>query len=140
MIFNRIFVLGAIVLVVGGLALAFAFLGTPSHQRLVSLDEKRVQDLQEIASLLHGRYQSGGLPSVLPGTFFANDAAAMREYEYHRIDATHYMLCATFSTNSDNDEENRGQESVLRHQHIWRHGAGRKCNKFNVALSTTESS
>jgi hypothetical protein len=132
---NRVFVLGAIVVVVGGLALAFAFLGTPSHQRLVSLDEKRLEGLQEIASSLHDRYQSRGLPTVLPRTIFANDAATVRDYEYRRIDATHYVLCATFSTNDGNDEAYRGQEEVVWPRHVWRHGRGHQCYNLDVTES-----
>lgn len=127
---NRVFVLGAIVVVIGGLALAFAFLGTPSHQRLVSLDQKRLEGLQEIASSLHDRYQSGGLPRVLPRSAFANDADTVRDYEYRRVDATHYMLCATFSTNDGNR-----QEEVVWPRHVWRHGSGHQCYKLDVTDS-----
>lgn len=133
---NRIFVLGATVVVAGGLALAFAFLGPPSRQRLVSLDEKRLDGLQEIASSLHAHYESRGLPKAIDESDFARGSGTIRNYEYRRIDATHYVLCTTFSTNGRDDESSRGQEDVAWSPHAWRHGIGHQCYKLDVSDST----
>ncbi len=135
MTLNRIFVLTTIVAVLAGLGLAFAFLGTPSHQRLVSLDEERVRGLQAIAVSLHDHYRDGGLPKVLPASAPRIDTSRIRDFEYRRVDGTHYMLCATFSTNDGDDEDFLAQSEVVWPPHVWRHDAGHHCYKFDVTES-----
>lgn len=126
---NRLFVFGAVVVVFGGLALAFGFLGTPAHQRLVSFDEQRLDDLESIASALHERYQAGGLPAQLPGDITTADPVTKRRYEFHRIDATHYQLCAVFSTTLTPDTE---APDVAWRPRGWPHAADRTCYNFDV--------
>jgi hypothetical protein len=130
---NRLFLAGATVVVAGGLALAFVFLGTPAHQRLELIDAHRVRDLETIASSLQRRYRSGGLPQRLPDDLVVNDPGAKEGYSYRRIDATHYALCATFDT--DEPVENGESVIVLSSRNAWRHGAGRTCYKFDVTES-----
>jgi len=130
---NRLFLAGATVVVAGGLALAFSFLGTPAHQRLELIDAHRVRDLETIASSLQTRYRSGGLPERLPQDLVLNDPGAKEGYGYRRIDATHYDLCATFDTNEP--VENGETVNILSSQNAWRHEASRTCYKFDVTES-----
>ena len=97
MSFNRLFGAAAIATVIAGLALAFTFLGTPSHQRLVALDDVRVSDLQRTASLLRDRYPSSALPIHLPRDLALQDPVTKQSYEYRRVDATRYVVCVRFN-------------------------------------------
>lgn len=97
------------------------------------MDERRVRDLGEIASSLHDRYKTSGLPERPPETSVASDPTTKRSYEFRRVDATHYVLCAVFATNEAKD---RSQESsdviVVWPRNVWRHGAGHICYEFDV--------
>lgn len=133
MIFNRLFGFGTFAVVIIGLGLAFVFLGTPSHQRLVSLDERRVGDLEKVASSLHNGYQTGSLPERLPEYLATVDPVTKRTYEFRRLDPTHYLLCAVFSTNEPAADGAEYSDVVQAFPHAaWRHGAGRACFKFDV--------
>lgn len=127
--FNRLFGFCAVALVIAGLALAFGFLGTPVHQRLVSMDEQRLDDLESIASSLHQDYETGGLPARLPPSVTAADPATKQRYEFHRTDATHYVLCAVFSTKLGAEPE---PTNAAWRPRDWPHDAGRTCYKFDV--------
>jgi hypothetical protein len=131
---NRLFVLAAVALVIAGLALAFGFLGTPAHQRLVSIDEQRLDDLESIASSLHEDYQAGGLPSRLPANVTSADPVTKRRYEFRRTDATHYQLCAVFSTKLTAEPQ---ATNVQWRPRGWPHDAGMTCYKFDVTEPPT---
>lgn len=108
---------------------------TPAHQRRVTLDGLRVEDLQRIASVLHVRYPQGKLPDRLPPDAAASDPIAKQTYEYRRVDSTHYVLCAVFATNETPD---RGQVYPPAAQWVdrdWRHGFGRACYELDVTAS-----
>jgi len=130
---NRLFVFGAIAVVIAGLALAFGFLGTPAHQRQVSMDKRRINDLIDITNSLHNRYQDGALPRYLPESITARDPASRQTYEYRRVDATHYVLCAAFDTNDhfESGDESTGP-AVAWPRYAWQHGRGRTCYQFDV--------
>jgi hypothetical protein len=133
--FNRLFGVAAFGTVLAGVALAFTFLGTPAHQRLVALDDVRVSNLQRTASLLHDRYPSGGLPARLPEDLALKDPATKQNYEYRRVDAKRYVICAAFATNETSD---RGQVYPAGAQWFardWKHGAGRACYQLDVTAS-----
>jgi hypothetical protein len=128
--FNRAFTIGAIVVVIGGLGLAFIFLGTPAHQRDVSMDERRTEDLIKIANSLHERYTSGGLPKQVPQFILDNDSVTKGPYEYRRIDRKHYVLCAVFQT--DTISKNDSERIATWPPAGWRHHAGRTCYEIDV--------
>jgi hypothetical protein len=127
--FNRLFTFGAVAMVFAGLALAFGFLGTPAHQRLVSFDEQRLDDLESIASTLHERYQTGGLPARLPENITTVDPVTKQRYEFRRISATEYQLCAVFSTKLNAEPQ---ATNVTWRPRGWPHEAGRSCYSFDV--------
>jgi hypothetical protein len=128
--FNRLFSAGAIAVVVGGLILAFIFLGTPAHQRDISMDEQRIEELMKIANSLHDRYRSGGLPGQVPQFVLGRDPVTKRSYEYRRIDSTHYVLCAVFQTDQTTKSDSDG--TVVWPPVTWHHRAGRTCYKIDV--------
>lgn len=129
---ERVFAIAACVVVAIGLVLAFLVIGPPSHARLVALDTQRVTDLQSLASDLHDRFGDTNerLPKVLPGDLSERDPVTRREYEYRRIDARHYALCAVFALASESEHISRYPYSPPLN---WPHGAGRTCYEFNIS-------
>ena len=131
--FNRLLGFAAVVAVAGGLVLAFVFLGSPAHQRRITLDGRRTSDLISIAGTIHNRYATGGLPERLPPTFAASDPVTNRSYEYKRVDARHYVLCAVFDTDQSKENDAEGaEERVASPPGVWRHGSGRTCYEIDV--------
>lgn len=140
---NRIYSIGAWVLVLGVIVWGMFFAGTPLAQRAKRMDELRVSNLrliqEEIFNIAYAgvdRYKEGRpftvLPHPLPGTLEEVLAKAQyqrpeivdpetgEQYRYDVEDST-FRLCATFTT-----ERNLGYDI------FWNHGVGEKCYEFNA--------
>ncbi len=128
---DRIFGVAACVIVALGLVLAFLVIGPPSHARLIALDQQRITDLDNIASGMHNRFgdTTDSLPKVLPGDLAERDPATGRGYEFQRIDARHYALCAHFALAADPERISSSRPFN------WPHGPGRTCYAFNVSVN-----
>lgn len=105
---ERLAVALACVLVGAALIAGFTITGSPQQARLQALDERRIEDLQEVARALH-RHSSrnprndgtlpAGLHAVRPdGSDATRDPQTHLPYRYVRVDANRYRLCATFAT------------------------------------------
>jgi hypothetical protein len=130
---DRLFGVAACVVVALGLVLAFLVIGPPSHARLVALDQQRITDLDNIATGMHDRFggTTGGIPKRLPNGLQMRDPATGRPYEFQKIGAKNYMLCARFSLAA----ESEAIEQQSPFPRNWPHGAGRTCYTFNVSAS-----
>jgi hypothetical protein len=135
---RRILPYVAIAVVVGGLAWAFATIGTPGHARQTALDRRRITSIYEIASAMHDRFgKTDELPITLPpdlraggfSTMDTNDPETESPYTYQRIGRKTYRLCATFAfAYGPSRPADRG----------WKHPAGHTCFTFDVRQSTIE--
>lgn len=134
MTFERLFGLVTIAVVAAGVVLAFVFLGTPAHQRSISLDETRVRDLQTVATSLNARYQSRPLPVRFPDDLVLFDNGKP-EFVYRRVDATHYRLCTVFAASYSPRNDGAYLITGERYARNWQHGAGRTCYEFDVTQS-----
>lgn len=136
---DRLFIIVAAASVALGLVLAFAIIGTPQHARLVALDERRVRDLDSIASDIHDRFaeKSAHVPARLPNDLVRNDPVTHVPYAFKRIDATHYTLCATFAAASEREDRNDDLDRY-RISKKWSHGSGRACYEFNLVSASPE--
>ena len=105
------------VAVVGGLMRV----GPPSVERERRLDERRVEDLREIADTtdLHWT-RSGSLPAALDASF--SGPATGQSYEYRVLTESTFELCASFGT-----DRLRPSMDVF-----WSHPTGRHC--FDLAV------
>ena len=100
----------SIVLVVGVIAWGFAIMGSPVTQRNLRLDQKRVDDLNNIQSQVISFYQQkGNLPVALidltnPISGYSLPAdpefAKGKVYNYKLTGILSFKLCATFTSNS----------------------------------------
>jgi hypothetical protein len=119
-------------LALAGAATAFFFglavAGTPATQRQLEADNRRVEDLRELAGTL------SALPALPPSLA---DAAADRPgirikdpesgtlYGYSVKSAKQFDLCATFTTNGGPGNRPSGSE-------FWSHRKGRACFAFEA--------
>lgn len=124
--------IGAIVVVVATLGYSIYLVGTPGQQRDARLDDRRIDDLRNIANNIdtHLRLNDGAMPSGLtdltgPQYYVQSieDPETGLPYEYRVVENTDYELCAVFAT----DGSERQEERRLFSESIWVHGVGRTC-------------
>ncbi len=121
----------ASVVVIATIVAAIAVIGSPSQQRLLRLDERRVADLQAIANQVEAyRNEHGRVPASLavlaaaPGVRVPQDPASRQAYGYEVLGAAEFRLCARFDTDSSDAGEPQPWGRAA-----WAHGTGRQCFK-----------
>ncbi|MBV8816842.1 MAG: hypothetical protein JO022_00720 [Acidobacteriaceae bacterium] len=134
---SLIFGAGSLAVVVIAFCTGLTIAGTPSVQRLVEADRRRVDDLRQLAAGMYGRHQRSlnpqtqALPPRLSDAVGVDatrrvDPASGRPYEYIPLEGTRYQLCAAFAvTNADE----------VPAPIFWRHEAGRTCFTFDAKES-----
>lgn len=128
---NRWIAVAASIVVVATIVAAIAIMGSPSRQRLLRLDERRVDDLQRIVTAIDAYdRQHGAAPPTLaalaaePGVRLPSDPESGRPYDYERLGESEYRLCAEFRTDTADATEPQPWQPA-----DWAHGAGRQCFK-----------
>lgn len=138
------FGIGAAVAVIASFCIGIGVAGTPSEQRHLEADNRRVQDLRAIAWAIYSGRQPNGLnqPSLnqsgnpLPTSLSelvgkginasqALDPETKKPYEYRVRAGTVYELCATFSGPAETHQVPGAQ--------FWNHGKGRTCFTLNAS-------
>lgn len=118
-----------VVAIVAGLVLA----GSPADARKYRLDERRLQDLQQISSAVDAyRIRHSRIPPTLDSLAAdlavdpkaRTDPETAQAYGYRQIDATRYELCAIFALPSDPELDRR---TYGPNELSWTHPAGRHC-------------
>jgi hypothetical protein len=132
---DQAFVAISLVSVLAAIVTGFWLLGSPGQQRLISLDNKRLEDLSGIASAISNQNINVGegearplpetLPTTLPTSSSLTDPVSNQPYEYRRLTDSTYELCATFATASS------GQDDRSWLAQSWPHPAGRHCFKLD---------
>ncbi|MGA2435627.1 MAG: hypothetical protein ABSG25_10110 [Bryobacteraceae bacterium] len=128
-----LFAVGALAFIVVVLALGFYRLGSPGHQRAITADAHRVDDLHTIAANIEA-WQKCHLQAALADLKLGqlmdrNDPVTHVPYEYHFKSGTAYELCATFataSTESTDSDNPWGKCSAF-----WRHTKGHYCYQLD---------
>jgi len=117
--------------VIATIVAAISVIGSPSQQRLLRLDERRVNDLQALASQVQAyRNEHGRLPASLavleaePGVRVPRDPESGEPYAYEVLGAVEFRLCARFDTDSSDSTPPQPWMRAA-----WVHGAGRQCFK-----------
>ena len=137
-------VAGAVVCV--GLVVGFWTLGSPSTQRDLAADRKRVQDLKSIARavtkrwkikpVVEGRTLPETLKDLVPSdavyvSLQLTDPVTNGAYEYRVVSGPKFELCATFATDSATSNDHPERPGALS---FWNHPKGRHC--FALDAST----
>lgn len=109
--------------------LAFVKTRGPSAQRLFRTDQKRIQNLSQLANEVNAQYnrREKQLPETLDDsqkTKYA-DPVTGQPPAYTPKPPNQYTLCATFSTDSTKDESDPSF-------HFWTHSPGPKCFELNA--------
>ena len=118
---------GAVACVATAIVVGLAVAGTPTGQRRIEADKRRVADLQQIARgiTLWRRSSTELTPSSLSDPALARfigghtaDPESGASYEYDAQQDGRYQLCAVF---------NEATEADAVFNEFWKHGAGRTC-------------
>jgi len=140
------FAILSFVLVFGSIGYSYALVGTPSHQRAVRFDDRRVSDLQNLQYQIVNYWQQkdnvlpddlSKLNDSLSGATIPVDPDTNMPYEYKVKDSLTFELCATFGAASIKDDtsprmpETKFSSGVgMMGQPVeekWDHQAGYKC-------------
>jgi hypothetical protein len=110
-------------------ALGFWKTRGPSAQRLLRTDEKRIQNLSQLANEIneHYRQHDKQLPEKLSDfqkTRYA-DAMTRKPPEYTSKPPSDYVLCTEFVTDGSKEE-------LIGILAFWNHPTGRKCFEFHA--------
>lgn len=130
----------AAVLVIGSIVAGFSVLGTPSSQRMLRYDSQKVSDLQSIQwQIVNYWQQKGTLPTTLTqledpisGFIIQTDPQTKGPYEYKKIGALSFDLCADFNKNSQMMSGSMARIAYpepmgIEGNESWQHEAGKKC-------------
>ncbi|MBI2577756.1 MAG: hypothetical protein HYV77_02835 [Candidatus Wildermuthbacteria bacterium] len=131
----KIFLGIIIAVIVGAVIAGFFLIGSPSKQRAIELDQRRVSDLQSISYAVDSYYSTN---TSFPNTFAqlqgqeyyissVVDPSTKEQYGYRTIDEKTYELCAVFETSSDDISDRRYGTAPKPFQETWEHGTGRVC-------------
>jgi hypothetical protein len=120
--------MAVVVAVAGGVWL----IGTPSEQRTLRFDERRVADLKQLSYSVNYHWtQRHELPAraeeAVDGRILSRlplDPESKRPYDYRVTGERTFELCATFTRRS---REEAGD--------FWFHDAGSRCYSFDVPKS-----
>lgn len=136
---DRIFTFVSLSAVVAATIIGFWLIGSPGKQRLLSLDEERINDLRSISDELWQQAGQGqpdqfvplqeALPRTGPQDIYT-DPKTKVPYEYRRLSDKTYELCATFALESPPEEADVYQPTPA-----LRHPAGRHCYQFDASKS-----
>lgn len=130
MSFNGLAAISASIVVMLTISVGLYILGSPSQERFRRLDEQRNADLLLLSRAVNANYAiSNSLPtnlgSMQDGTRLSRiprDPETSSMYEYEQMAADAYLLCAVFSTESNE----------ARLDDFWEHSEGRQCFIFSA--------
>ena len=123
----------------------FFIVGTPAQQRARRFDQQRIYDLQNIQSQLVNHWiQKGRLPEEagelsldqLSGFIWPRDPETRENYDYVKLTAFSFRICAVFKTESKNENNPSPEFSrpalmtpsmKLNPVNLWAHGQGQTC-------------
>ncbi|MFC2078837.1 hypothetical protein ACFLSZ_02545 [Candidatus Bipolaricaulota bacterium] len=126
---NILIAAGAIVVVLAAVIVGVILLDSPAQERVRRLDERRVDDLQDLSYAVDIYWtREGTLPVSLAD--LSNEERIVRDlrdpetgqpYEYRIVGDNTYELCAEFARDTASDERDTP------YRIFWFHGSGRQC-------------
>lgn len=132
---SLVFGLSSLVVIAVAFCTGLSLAGTPSIQRHLEADKRRIDDLQQLASSVYSwrrqsmsRAQSKGMPLLLTDAVGGDNSRTLdpetkRPYRYVPVGGTRYQLCAAFA-GSNGDE--------IPTPLFWRHEARQTCFTFDA--------
>ncbi len=137
----------ASVLVLGSIIWGFAVIGSPRTQQLLRYDEQKVSSLQSIDNMVRSYYYNHqALPTDLAAlasdnsyTTAPNDQQTGQPFEYRKVSATTFELCATFNKSSVDAMQSSAypvRDSTYGPQ-LYKHPAGYYCFSQTVTPNSS---
>ncbi|MES2436986.1 MAG: DUF5671 domain-containing protein [Patescibacteria group bacterium] len=135
---NKIAAVIASLAILAVIAVGFSVVGSPRTQRLNRYDEMKVTDLQGIQyQIINYWQQKGKLPEALsdlndPLSSFMvpNDLETGAAYDYEKVTATTFKLCAEFNKNNIGKQPGISNSSAMlgrENLELWQHTGGQYC-------------
>jgi hypothetical protein len=127
-----IFGAAATLVVIAAFSIGLGVAGTPSKQRRIEANRKRVEDLRNLGFAIkvhHDRDPSAAIPVTLADLKNGSrttDPETGAAYEYHPKTGGAYDLCANFTAASENPR-------VGYSSNFWEHGTGRSCFSLDAS-------
>ena len=130
------------VVVVASIVWGFTVMGLPQSQRAEQLDINRINDLQNIQSQVVNYYQQKStvpadlatLADPISNYIIPNDPETKLLYQYEKISATSFKLCANFTTSVTDTKGLTTQPAPVTYPAMpnginqnWQHGKGTVC-------------
>jgi len=125
---NRLAALASSITVIGAVLVGLYFSGSPAEQRLLRIDERRVQDLIGISQAKNGYWERfdrlpENLQILVDGQrmrSFPSDPETGASYIFQSLDDYSYRLCVEFSVST----------TALNANDFWAHEADFHCFEF----------
>lgn len=141
--FRRAHTVAFAVVAVAAVITGFVLSGSPGYQQKVVRDETRQQQLAQIQNSIQEYYN---LKKALPddigqlnwgyGSSGPLDPSSGAPYEYQKVAATAYKLCAVFESEAPEVlNSNPVKVMPLEYGNIWSHPVGRYCFSLEVVPS-----
>jgi hypothetical protein len=120
-----------IVVVVAAIVAGLVISGSPERQRLLRLDERRVNDLRTLSQWVSVHYSStrelpAELAELVDGRTMSSvprDPESNEAYAYEILERRVYQLCADFGLPSEDPQPDQ----------FWAHETGRQCFRFDLS-------
>ena len=127
---HRIAAFGSIAVVAAAVVAGLVVTGSPSEQRLLRLDDQRVNDLQQLSRTAEFRWnEAQRLPAsaadLVDGNYLSRlpvDPVTGEPYGYRVTGVRAFEVCATF--------DRRSRETAA--ASFWFHEAGDRCFSFEL--------
>ena len=128
----KVFSIISAVAVIGSIIFGFSVMGLPQSQRLQQLDMTRVNDLQSIQSQIVYYYQQkntvptelASIADPISNYLIPTDPETKLSYQYGKLSATSFKLCANFATVENNLNYPVMKSGVNQN---WQHEKGLVC-------------
>jgi hypothetical protein len=124
------------IVILASIIAGFAILGSPQTQRLIRLDNQKVEDLQNLQGQVINYWQVyGSVPETFPNTS-VTDPQTRQPYEYKKTGEMTFELCAQFNKASAENPNHYPEytESIVSpgklipmQNNNWEHTAGYTC-------------
>ncbi len=120
---SAVFGVAATLTVIATFCIGLGVAGTPTKQRQMEADRKRVEDLRNLGNAIKLWHEkNGAIPAALGDlNSRMTDPETGAAYEYHPKTGTAYELCANFHS-----DEGRDRRAAYP-SNLWEHGSGRSC-------------
>ncbi|HUF71599.1 MAG TPA: hypothetical protein VMR74_01740 [Gammaproteobacteria bacterium] len=122
---GKLSLLGVVVIVIAAIVAGLVISGSPTEQRRLRADDRRVSDLQQLARAIQRYYvETEGLPGELDALVngwissgLPHDPDTEAEYDYEITGGSTFRLCAEFARESRANAQSE----------FWSHGAAHHC-------------